>query len=146
MAATRRSSSTRRRRPQWSGPRGLAGLYLLLQGLACYAWWGLIASDPYGFGTMFIPLLTIERFANEALIADLVMFGGVSILAGVLAIGGSRGRRAVACIALGGVGYATLLTYGMWREERATDLALAMMLASLAATALAVLALMRPRR
>lgn len=146
MAAPRKSEATSSRAKRMSSGRSLAGLYLLLQGLACYAWWGLLWADPLRFGPKFFRLRALEQFVEDVVLADVAMYGGISVLAGLLAMMGLRGHRAVACIALGGVAYATLVTVGMWRHERATDLALAMMLASLIATVLSIVTLLGPRR
>lgn len=86
----------------------IVAAYLFLQGCSGIGWWvGLLASSTFQ-----------ERFvapggwptARTVLVADIALFGGGSILAGLLVWRGHRWSRAVAAALVGVVAYATAVS------------------------------------
>lgn len=89
----------------------LASSYLIVQGVAGLVWWVLLlAAEPVR--DLFFPNADGWPAGRTLLLADVVMFGLVSILAGGLALRSHRWAGPVGWIALGATAYATLVAVG----------------------------------
>ena len=115
----------------------IAARYLIAQGVMGLVWWALLLADTSVRG-WFVPDATAWPAARSLVFADLVMFCGGSIAAGVLALRRHRWARPAGWIALGSTAYATLVAVGWLLAPVDHWLGLAAMAPTLAMTGLAV--------
>lgn len=127
------------------GPRlarwQISSVYLVVQGVAGVGWWiGLNTSQ--GFQEWFVAPGGWPA-ARTALVADVVLFGGGSILAGALSFRAHRHAPVVVLILVGVSAYATLVAAAWVGSPVERWLGVAVMVPALAATCAVAVSMMR---
>ena len=118
----------------------LASGYLIAQGLAGFLWWLLLFLSP-AVQDLFFRSPEAWTSGRSIFIADVTMFGALSIAAGVLSLRRHRWATATSWMAVGATSYATLVAAGWLAEPVSHWIGLVLMIPTLLATIASVVLL-----